>query len=202
MEDATRVLIENGANVVVWPEGGTGAAIFDSIRRLETMDTNRTALIVAGDLYRDGVSVAATATLHKGQLVHLHEKVREVPGMEARPVASSLETFLVQRARVASLICYASTWRWVFARLQRIDTEFLIVQSDATSFVHTSLARLHWHLTALLAIERRIPTFFVSRNGGVHWIVPRLGLLDSAKSSSGTVDLTIPGPPDRAASIL
>jgi apolipoprotein N-acyltransferase len=193
MESRTSSLAAEGADLVVWPENGSGAGLLDSIRHTRALDTGAATVLLGGDFTRDGESVAGTAVVARGQLVALAEKTRGVPGVEAAPRAP--EPLVVDAAgvKVAPVICYGSMWRWLFRDLKARQTELVVVQSDATSFMHTSLARTHWRLTAMLALEQQLPTVFVARNGGVHAISPAARRVLSSDADDGILRVALEG---------
>ena len=180
----SEALAAAGADLVVWPENGFGGGLVPSVESVAGAALGDVTVLVAGDLYREGQSVAALAAVADGETLALREKTRGIPGVEAPARARDLVAVEVAGRRVVPLLCYESIWRPEVRQATSLG-DLLVVQSDATSFAHTSVPRLHWRLSAMLALEQGAPLLFVAREGGVGVLEPAAGRVRRWRAAPG-----------------
>lgn len=178
----TRRAIEMRADVVVWPENGTGTPVgqirADATVIAEASRRTGSVIVAPGDeLGPDGAH--AVAWIFDGDELNVVRKASAVPGVEAGESDEGATVFDAEDATLALLLCYDSVIHGNVARAVESGAEILVAPSDNASFSATPLSAWQIGASLVLAVEHGRPLVVVMNRGPTTLVNPIAGEVES-----------------------
>jgi apolipoprotein N-acyltransferase len=182
----TRRAIEMRADVVVWPENGTGTPVgqirADATVIAEASRRTGSVIVAPGDeLGPEGSH--AVAWIFDGDELDVVRKASAVPGVEAGESGEGASVFDAEDATLALLLCYDSVIHGNVARAVESGAEILLAPSDNASFSATPLSAWQIGASLVLAVEHGRPLVIVMNRGPTMLVDPIAGAVQSLAPS-------------------
>jgi len=195
-------LVDQGAEIVFWPEGHFyGYSFWDEIREAfkDKIQQMGIPLIIFDATYtlKDGQKQYHNSSLHldrRGELAGIYHKIKLVPFGEYVPVIGHSEwlkkvqgtfldaltpgerqvTFDEAGMRIVPVLCYEPLFPEFTAKAIGADGKgkLLLVQSQDGWYGKSAQSEQHMAVTALRAVENRVPLVHVINNGSSAVILP------------------------------